>query len=40
MGRGWLELDYFGTSRKKWAGGGGGGGRVLNFGSLIGLNKV
>ena len=25
MGRGWLELDYFGTSCKKWAGGGGGG---------------
>ena len=26
MGRGWLELDYFGTSCKKWAGGGVGGG--------------
>ena len=39
MGRGWLELDYFGTSCKKWAGEGGGG-RVLNFGSLIGLNIV
>ena len=38
MGRGWLELDYFGTSCKKRAGG--GGGRVLNFGSLIGLNIV
>lgn len=25
MGRGWLELDYFGTSCKKWAGGGGWG---------------
>ena len=25
VGRGWLELDYFGTSCKKWAGGGGGG---------------
>lgn len=25
MGRGWLELDYFGTSCKKWAGGWGGG---------------
>ena len=37
MGRGWLELDYFGTSCKKL---GGGGGRVLNFGSLIGLNIV
>ena len=37
MGRGWLELDYFGTSCKKWGGGGGG---VLNFGSLIGLNIV
>ena len=38
MGRGWLELDYFGTSCKKW--GGGGEGRALNFGSLIGLNIV
>ena len=35
MGRGWLELDYFGTSCKKWEGGG-----VLNFGSPIGLNEV
>ena len=26
MGRGWLELDYFGTSCKKWAGGGWGKG--------------
>lgn len=25
MGRGWLELDYFGTSCKKWAGWGGWG---------------
>ena len=28
MGRGWLELDYFGTSCNKWAGGGGGGGGI------------
>ena len=25
VGRGWLELDYFGTSCKKWGGGGGEG---------------